>query len=237
MRIVKKIGYGILSLATLFFTTRSSGYPTSGVFGSIRLKLRDTVVRNGENKAQHLILQQANPSSIDSIANGVSFVSHTSHSSHSSHSSHASHASHSSGTSGAASTSARANSNSSYNNPFAQHLTVAEVQTISGIYGLQLNLEPMTLHFVQSSGKEILKVKFFDRSYFYNYKSDPRFSPVNGIGEGAIVGTLQLPMQLLFIKGKYCVEITTFPSEGLAMFLTFNQMKMAADHIVPRLLD
>jgi len=231
MKIIKKIGYGLLSLITLFFYTVSNGFPRGRTFNSIKEKVLK-IQKHDAGTPETLILAQPDSSYSDEI------ISHTSHRSHSSH---RSHASHSSGVSGRVVskpiTTKAAPGTTVYANPYVRHLTVAEVEMISGLNGIQQTLEPTVLHFLQNDGKEILRVKFSGKEYFNSCKSDPKYSPISGLGEAALVGTLQLPMQLLFVKGKHCVEILTFPKEGLNMYLTLDQMRIAANYISSRLTD
>jgi hypothetical protein len=236
MKIVKKMGFGLLSLTTLFFSTLSNGFPKSRIFSSLKSKIEKIVPQISGNAPESLILQQANSSFTDDI------ISDVSHRSHSSHKSHASHASHSSGTTGRvvskpATTKTAPATPTVYANPYVQYLTVAEVEMISGLKGIQQTLEPTVLHFLLNDGKEILRVRFSGKENINTYKSDSKYSPVSGLGEAALVGTLQLPIQLLFAKGKYCVEILTFPKEGLNLYLSLDQMKVAANYISSRLND
>jgi hypothetical protein len=231
MKIIKKIGYGLLSLVTLFFYTVSNGFPRSRTFNSIKEKVLK-IQKNNSNAPESLILEQPDTPYDDGFA---------SHTSHRSHSSHRSHASHSSGTSGAVRSApakkTTPTTTSVSTNPYVQYLTVAEVEMISGLKGIQQTLEPTILHFLQDDGKEILRVKFSGKDQFNNFKSDAKYSPISGIGEVALVGTLQLPIQLLFVKGNNCVEIMTFPKEGLNLYLTLDQMKVAANYISSRLVE
>jgi len=230
MKIIKKIGYGLLSLVTLFFYTVSNGFPRSRTFNSIKEKVLK-IQKNNSNAPESLILEQPDTPYDDGFA---------SHTSHRSHSSHRSHASHSSGTTGTVrSTPAKKTTpatTSVYTNPYAKYLTVADVERITGFSGIQQNLEPSALHFLRSDGKEILQVKFWVKEYFSNFKNDNKYSPISGIGDAALIGTLQLPIQLVFMRGQYCVEITTFPEEGLKLFLSLDQLKTVANYISSRLL-
>lgn len=235
MKIINKMGYGVLSLTTLFLCTLSNGFPKNRIFGSIKSKIEKIVLQNGGNSPERLVLQQANSSYADEIINDAS------HRSHSSHRSHASHSSHSSGTTGRVvsrpATTKTTSETSENTNPYVRYLTIAEVEMISGLKGIQQTLEPTILHFLQSDGKEILRVKFSGKEDINTYRSDSKYSPISGLGEVALVGTLQLPMELMFAKGKYCVEILTFPKEGLNLFLSLDQLKTVANYISSRLLD
>ena len=231
MKIIKKIGYGFLSLFTLFFYTVSNGFPRSRTCNSIKEKILK-IQKHDSNAPESLILEQPNIPYDDAL------VSHTSHRSHSSH---RSHASHSSGTTGAVRSTPTKKTTAAKTsvslNPYTQYLTAADVEAITGLSGIQQSIEPTGLNFLQSEGKEVLRVRFSGKQNINTYKSDPKYSPISGLGEAAVVGTLQLPMQLLFVKGKYCVEILTFPKEGLNMYLTLDQMKIAANFISSRLTD
>ncbi len=233
MRIIKKIGYGILSLVTLFFYTVSNGFPKNRIFNSIKEKVLK-IQKNDSNAPETLILEQSDTSYNDE------FASHPSHRSHRSHSSHRSHASHRSGTSGVVRTAPKKKTTppatSEYTNPYAKYLTVDDVERITGLSGIQRKLEPSILHFLRSDEKEILQVKFSAKEYFNNFREDDKYGPISGIGDAALIGTPQLPIQLLFIRGQYCIEITTFPEEGLKLFLSLDQMKIAANCISSRLL-
>jgi len=231
MKTIKKIGYGLLSLVTLFFYTVSNGFPKSRIFNSIKDKVLK-IQKNDSNAPESLILEQSDTSYSDEFA---------SHTSHRSHSSHRSHASHSSGTTGrvrsAPAKKTTPTETSVYTSPYAKYLTVADVERITGISGIQQNLEPFILHFLRSDGKEILQVKFSAKEYFNNFKNDNKYSPISGIGEAALFGTPQLPIVLIFTKGIHCVEISTFPEEGLKLFLSLDQLKTVANYILSRLLD
>jgi hypothetical protein len=232
MKTIKKIGYGLLSLVTLFFYTVSNGIPKSRILNSIKEKVEKQLKKSNGNAPETLILEQSNTSYTDDFA---------SHTSHRSHSSHRSHASHRSGATGAtvskpATTKPAPSTPPAYVNPYAKYLTVADVERITGLRGIQQNLEPSILHFLRSDGKEILQVKFSAKEYFDNFKNDNKYSPISGIGDAALIGTLQLPIQLVLMRGQYCVEITTFPEEGLKLFLSLDQLKTVANYISSRLL-
>jgi hypothetical protein len=232
MKIMKKLCYGLLSLVMLFFYTVSNGFPKSRILNSIRGKVEKQLKKSNRIAPETLILEQPDTSYTDD------FASHTSHRSHSSHSSHSSHASHRSGTTSTGSTTTKKttpDTTTEYRNPFAKYLTIADVERITGLTGVQQNLEPFILHFLLSDGKQILQVKFSEKGYFNNFKNDKRYSPIQGIGDGALIGTLQLPIQLLLVKGQFCVEIMTFPKEGLKLFLSFDQLKTVANYISSRL--
>lgn len=231
MKTIKKVGYGLLSLVTLFFYTVTNGLPRSRIFSSIKEKVLK-IQKNNANAPESLILKQSNSSY------GNEYASHTSHRSHSSHRSHASHRSGTTGTVRSAPAKKTAPATTSvYANPYAQYLTVADVETITSFSGIQQNLEPSILHFLRDDGKEILQVKFWTKEYFSNFKNDNKYSPISGIGEAALVGTPQLPIELVFTKGKHCVEISTFPEEGLTLFVSLDQLKTVANYISSRLTD
>jgi hypothetical protein len=118
---------------------------------------------------------------------------------------------------------------------FAKYLLVEDVELISGYDGIQKTLESSVLHFYQQDGKEILRVNFYAKDRLKKYKSDSKYSPVDGIGELAYVGTLQLPMELVFAKSMLCVSIMTFPIEGLDMFLSPEHLKKVAKFIELRI--
>jgi hypothetical protein len=224
MKTIKKIGYGLLSLVTLFFYTVSNGIPKSRIFNSIKDKVLK-IQKNNANAPETLILEQSDTSYSDD------FASHTSHRSHSSHQSHASHRSGATG----ATVSKPATTKPAPETPYAKYITVADVERITGLRGIQQNLEPFILHFLRSDGKEILKIKFSQRAYFNYFKDDNKYGPVKGVGEAALIGTPQLPIQILFIKGENCVELTTFPEEGLKLFLSVDQLTSIAQLIASRL--
>jgi len=229
MKIIKKIGYGLLSLVILFFYTVSNGFPKSRIFNSIKEKVLK-IQKNDANAPETLILEQSNTSYPDD------FASHTSHRSHSSHGSHASHRSGTTGTVRSTPTKkATSETTSESTNPYAKYLTVADVERITGLSSIQQNLEPYVLHFLRSDGQEILKVGFRGKGYIDYFKDDDKYSPVKGIGSKALVGTPQLPIQLLFVKGEYCVELTTFPEVGLKLFLSVDQLTSIAQLIASRL--
>jgi hypothetical protein len=233
MKTINKIGYGLLSLATLFFSSLSDGFSKNRIVSSLKSKINKIALENGAIAPESLILQQT------SASPGEDFAIDASHRSHASHKSHASHSSGTSGRVGSSrSTTTKDTSKSAVSsNPFVQYLTIAEVGMISGLKDIQQTLEPTVIHFILSDGKEILRIKFSGKENINTYKSDSKYSPVSGLGEAALVGTLQLPMQLLFAKGKYCVEIMTFLKEGLNLYLSLDQMKIAANYISSRLTD
>lgn len=231
MKTINKIGYGLLSLVTLFFYTVTNGFPRSRIFSSINNKVLK-IQKNSSNAPESLILEQPDTPYEDAFA---------SHTSHRSHSSHRSHASHSSGTTGTVRTAPVKKTTpatpSVYANPYAKYLTATDVEKITGLGGIQQNLEPSILHFLRGDEKEILQVKFWTKAYFSNFKNDSKYSPITGIGEASLVGTSELPIVLIFTKGKHCVEISTFPEEGLKLFLSLDQLKTVAKHISSQLLD
>jgi len=229
MKAIKKIGYGLLSLVTLFFYTVSNGFPKSGIINSIKEKVTK-IQKDDSGAGESLILEQSSASYADEFA---------SHTSHRSHSSHRSHASHRSGTTGTVRTAPAKKTTpattAAYANPYAQSLTVADVEKITGISGIRCEMEPLTLHFYLEDGREILRVQFRGKIYFDYQKAESKYSPISGVGEAALVGTLQLPIQLLFVKGKDCIDITTFPEEGLKLFLSLDQLKAVASYILSRM--
>ena len=229
MKTIKKIGYGLLSLVTLFFYTVTNGFPRNRIFSSIKEKVQK-IQKNSSNAPESLILEQPDTPYDDA------FVSHTSHRSHSSHGSHASHRSGTTGTVRTAPVKKTTPATTAvYANPYVQYLTVADVERITGLSGVQQNVEPAVLHFLRSDGKGILQVKFWAKTYFDNFKNNSKCSPITGIGEAALVSTSQLPSELIFILGTHCVEISTFPMEGLRLFLSLDQLKIVATYISSRL--
>lgn len=228
MKTINKIGYGFLSLFTLLFYVVTNGFPRSKTFSSIKEKVL-RIQKTSSNASESLILVQPDTPYSDEYA------------SHTSHSSHRSHASHRSGTTGTVRTAPAKketiNKASEYANPYAQYLTAADVETITGLNGIQQNLEPSILHFLRNDGIEILRVKFLPKAYFNNFKNDTKYSPITGIGEAALVGTPQLPIELVFMQRIICVEISTFPEEGLKLLLSLDQLKTVANYISSRLTD
>jgi hypothetical protein len=227
MKTINKIGYGFLSLVTLFFCTVSNGFPRSRIVSSIKEKVLK-IQNNNSNAPESLILERSD----------IPYGEYSSHTSHRSHSSHRSHASHSSGTTGTVRTAPARTTTPAKStvlaNPYAQYLAVADVERITGLSGLQQRLELSILHFFRIDGKEILQVKFWPKAYFINCKNDSKYNPITGIGEAALVGTIQLPIVLIFTKGQYCIEISTFPEEGLKLFLSLEQLKTVANYISSR---
>jgi len=231
MKTIKKIGYGLLSLVTLLFYTVTTGFPRSRIFSSIKEKVLK-IQKNSSNAPETLILAQSDTS------HGDEYASHTSHRSHSSHRSHASHRS---GTSGGVvskpatqKTKATTGLPAALANTYAAFLPASDVEAITGLVGIQQTLDQATVHYLLIDGKEILQVKFLNKNYFIKSKNDGRYSPITGIQDDALLGTPQLPVQLLVLRGKYCIEITTFPKEGLELFLSVDQLKTIARYITTR---
>jgi hypothetical protein len=228
MKTINKIGYGLLSLFTLLFYVVTNGFPRSRIFSSIKEKVL-RIQKTSYKAPESLILVQPDTPYSDEYA------------SHTSHSSHRSHASHRSGTTGTVRTAPAkkktVNKTSEYANAYAQYLTSADVETITGLNGIQQNIEPSILHYLRDDGIEILRVKFLPKAYFSNFKNDSKYSPITGIGEVALVGTPQLPIELVFLQRMKCVELSTFPEEGLKLLLSLDQLKTAANIISSRLTD
>jgi len=231
MKVIKKIGYGLLSIITLFFYSVTNGLPYGKIFNPFKekvLKIQKDSFANPES----LVLEPP-----DSL-NGDDYPSHTSHRSHSSHRSHASHRS---GTTGTVRTAPERKTGQTttpiYVTSFAQYLTIADVEKVTGFSGIEQKLEPSVLHFFRNDGREVLQVRFWNKEYFSTFANDNKYSPLSGIGEKALLGTPQLPIVLIFAKGRHCVEISTFPEEGLKLFLSLDQLKTIANYIASRLTD
>jgi hypothetical protein len=192
------------------------------------------VLQNGGNSPESLILQKAGSSYADDIINDASLRSHTSHKSH---------ASHSSGVSGRARTKTapaktpadKARASENVATSYTAYLTNSDVEKVTGLQGVQEKTEAFFLYFYDNSSKQILQVKFSPKEYFDYFKGDSNFRPLKGVGESAIVGMLNLPNQLLFIKGQNCITLTTFLREGTNLFLSVDQLASLAQIIASRL--
>ncbi len=243
MRLFKKIGSGLLSLVTLFVYSVSNGFPKNRLANSIKSKIEDTLHQDDNNDPEKLILQKS------ALSRGENFAIDSSYASHRSHRSHASHRSSSSGSAAPRVRTAAPSPSTSkpkrisplplaalatVSNADVNCLGVMDLEKISGISGIMMQQEPTALHFLHSSGQEMLQVRFESPEYINVFRGSS-FSSVQGVGESAIMGVLPIPSFLVFKKGEHCIEITTYQEEGSKLFLSIGQLISIAQVITSHL--
>jgi hypothetical protein len=246
MKAIKRLGSGILSLATLFLCNVSNVFPKSKLADSIKTKIENSVYQNDKSAPEELVLEQSD------VALGDQFGIDSSHTSHRSHSSHRSSSSGSAASRQPAAAPATTKSTSPSTakpktaavapsfglstviSPYATYLSVPEFERITGFAGTTRQEEQTALHFLRSDGIEMLQVRFEQAKYIDVFQGSS-FSSIQGVGESAIMGVLPAPSFIVFKKGEHCVEITTYQEAGSKLFLSLGQLISIAKSIAPRL--
>jgi hypothetical protein len=231
MKTIKKMGFGLLSLTTLFFASLSNGFPKSRIIGSLRSKIEKIMLHSSGNSPEALVLQQTNSPFSDELVSNISDRSHTSH---------RSHASHRSGTTGRVSsktaaakpTASKATGTPAY---IAAYLTAADVEKVTSYAGVQQKNEGAFIYFLSRDNKNMLQVKFSPLEYFDNFVGDISYKTFRGLGDSALISATSPQTQMIFKKGENCVTLTTFSKDGTNLFLSVDQLASIGQIIASRI--
>ncbi len=99
---------------------------------------------------------------------------------------------------------------------YAEYLTVADVEEVTGISGLTMKEEAITLKFYNGEGIDILEARF-DGSDFYEAEvgaNEEYYTPVSDLGEKAAICIPDMPYRVTFLQEEHAVMIQTIPQGG-----------------------
>ena len=99
---------------------------------------------------------------------------------------------------------------------YAEYLTVEDVEKVTGISGLTMMEESITLKFYNGDGTNILEARF-DGSTFYESEvgaNEEYYTPVSDLGDKAAICIPDMPYRVTFLQGDHAVMIQTIPQDG-----------------------
>lgn len=124
-------------------------------------------------------------------------------------------------------------------------LTVADVESASGLKGLKLVPRGSTsgaggdLNFAKADGSLLLMVQFGNADLFKQWKAQPGFysNSVNGVGDEAFNGPKGMAPYVLFLrKGSHSIGLSSFlDTDTMKPMLSQDQLRALAKVILPRL--
>lgn len=111
------------------------------------------------------------------------------------------------------------------------------MEKATGLKGIKLEVQAITLSLKRADGKEILRAVFRAPDEYESLTGNTElYKPLKGIADEAVIGIPAMPHEIVFLKKtKYCVQLTTFPEQGLKTFVSEEQLKAIAELIVTRL--
>jgi hypothetical protein len=120
---------------------------------------------------------------------------------------------------------------------YEKYLSVSDVEKATGLNGIKLDVQALTLSFKRADGKEVLRAVFRAPDEYKSLTGNSElYKPLKGIADEAVIGIPVMPYEIIFLKKtRYCVQLTTFPEEGLKTFVSEDQLKAIAELIVTRL--
>ncbi len=119
---------------------------------------------------------------------------------------------------------------------YAEYLTVADVEKITGMNGLTMKEEAITLKFYNKEGIDILEARF-DGSDFYADEveaNEEYYTPVSDLGEKAAICIPDMPYRVTFLQGDRAVMVQTIPQDG-NLLVSEDQLIAVAKIISSRL--
>ena len=120
---------------------------------------------------------------------------------------------------------------------YEKYLSVSDVEKVTGLKGIKLDIQAITLSFTRADGKKILQVVFGRPDEYKSLTGNAElYKPLKGIADEAVIAIPMMPYEIVFLKKtRYCVRLTTFPEEGLKTFVSEDQLKAIAELIASRL--
>lgn len=242
MKILNKLGSGVLSLFTLFIYSVSSGFPKSRIASSVKHMIGSSEL-DLDGKPESLILQPAGPH------DNAEVVSNNSHRSHSSHKSH------SSGTSGRVKTTTGTQRTTPPPTttpktatvppapvppapptaPYSSYFTINDLERLTGYTRIQQKAEASIVYFYTELNENILQIKYLPKDFFEYYRNDNTYKAVGGIGEAAVIGPSPISNQIFFLSGQYCVAINSYLNSDGKSIIKPDQLAAIAQLISSRL--
>jgi hypothetical protein len=119
---------------------------------------------------------------------------------------------------------------------YAEYLTVADVEEVTGMSGLTMKEEAITLKFYNGDGIDILESRF-DGSDFYEAEvgaNEEYYTPVSDLGEKAAICIPDMPYRVTFQQGDHAIMVQTIPQDG-NLLVTEDQLIAIAKIISSRL--
>lgn len=99
---------------------------------------------------------------------------------------------------------------------YTEYLTVEDVEKATGMSGLTMMEEAITLKFFTDDGTSILEARF-DGSAFYESEvgaNEEYYTPVSDLGDKAAICIPDMPYRVTFLQGDHTVMVQTIPQDG-----------------------
>lgn len=108
---------------------------------------------------------------------------------------------------------------------YGKYLTVADVETATGLKGITRKEVAISLEFYNADNGKILEA-VFNSPNFFKYeveKNQDYYAVITGIGERAGLAIPGMPYRLTFLQGKLCIMVQT-PLEGGKTLINKEQL-------------
>lgn len=123
---------------------------------------------------------------------------------------------------------------------YSEYLSVADVEQASGLTGLKVEEEGLSLKFTDNDGAVVYEARFYGVDFYEDEVGGNRdyYTDVPGIGEKAAICIPDSPYRLVFVKGERCVMTQTLAknADGEWM-LSEEQLISIAKSIASKLPD
>lgn len=119
---------------------------------------------------------------------------------------------------------------------YAEYLTVEDVEEVTGMSGLSMMEESITLKFYNGDGLNILEARF-DGSAFYESEvgaNEEYYTPISDLGEKAAICIPDMPYRVTFLQGDHAVMVQTIPQDA-NLLVTEDQLIALAKIVSSRL--
>lgn len=123
---------------------------------------------------------------------------------------------------------------------YGEYLTVAEVEDITGLTGLTVSEEGVTLRFTGSDGGVVYEARFYSADFYETEVGGNReyYEDVPGVGEKAAICIPDSPYRLTFVKGDRCVMTQTLSNNADGeLILSEEKLISIAKSIASKLPD
>ena len=119
---------------------------------------------------------------------------------------------------------------------YAEYLTVADVEEVTGMSGLTMKEEAVTLEFYNGDGVSILEARFYG-SDFYEAEvgaNEEYYTPLSDLGDKAAICIPDMPYRVTFLQGEHAVMVQTI-SQGSDLPVSEEQLIALAKIVSSRL--
>lgn len=119
---------------------------------------------------------------------------------------------------------------------YSGYLTVEDVEKATGMSGLTMVEEVITLKFYNGDGTNILEARF-DGSDFYESEvgaNEEYYTPVSDLGDKAAISIPDMPYRVTFLQGDQTIMVQTLPQDG-NLLVTEDQLITLAKIVSSRL--